>query len=153
MVSNWEDKDIILISDAAECALYIDSYNVEENFDTVIKFDSACSRNMSGIKDRITEEDNTILDINIRGFNGATSTVDSVGVNADGKMEYYVSSMPPNLVLLCANDYAKDGAAILLPDKGVVLQLTELEREDLTKYIERFTPETSNSRRSCCNRR
>jgi len=139
VVSNWEDKDIILISDAAECALYIDSYNVEENFDTVIKFDSACSRNMSGIKDRITEEDNTILDINIRGFNGATSTVDSVGVNADGKMEYYVSSMPPNLVLLCANDYAKDGAAILLPDKGVVLQLTELEREDLTKYIERFT--------------
>ena len=49
VVSNWEGKDVILISDVAECALYMDSCNVEENFDTVFKFDSACSRNMSGI--------------------------------------------------------------------------------------------------------
>ena len=34
------------------------------------------------------------------------------GVNDDGKVEYYVQSMPSDLVLLCAHEYASDGAAV-----------------------------------------
>jgi hypothetical protein len=36
-------------------------------------------------------------------------------------MEYYVSNMPSDMVLLSAHDYASDGAAILMKDSGVVL--------------------------------
>jgi hypothetical protein len=103
----------------------------------VIKFDTACSRNMSGTAHRLDQQhkhDNVI----IQGFNGATSTVDAVGMNSDGKMEYYVKSMPTNLTLLSAHEYVKDGAAVLFPEDGVVLRLTEPERESLQQYIKQF---------------
>ena len=103
----------------------------------VIKFDTACSRNMSGTAHRIYHQhkrDNVI----IQGFNGSTSSVDAVGINGDGKMEYYVKSMPTNLTLLSAHEYVKDGAAVLFPEDGVVLRLTDSERVSLQKFITQF---------------
>jgi len=79
-----------------------------------IKFDSACSRCMSGIPNRLFNKSKPMSDIVVKGFNGAISSVDSVGVNDDGKKEYYIQSMPSDLCLLSANEYAKDGAAILM---------------------------------------
>lgn len=64
-----------------------------------IKMDSACSRNMSGVGGRIT--DIQIADNTIKGFNGEESKA--------------------NLVLLCANNYAEDGAVVLLPNYGLHL--------------------------------
>ena len=94
----------------------------------VVKFDTACSRNMSGTTERIDNAVSNTNNIRIQGFNGTTSNVDAVGVNADGKLEYYVSSMPTHLTLLRAHDYVKDGAAVLFPNDGVVLRLTDTER-------------------------
>ena len=108
-------------------------YNVK-----VVKFDTACSRNMSGTTERIDNAVSNTNNIRIQGFNGTTSNVDAVGVNADGKLEYYVSSMPTHLTLLSAHDYVKDGAAVLFPDDGVVLRLTDTEREALQQFIKTF---------------
>ncbi len=94
----------------------------------VVKFDTACSRNMSGTTERIDNAVSNTNNIRIQGFNGTTSNVDAVGINADGKLEYYVSSMPTHLTLLRAHDYVKDGAAVLFPNDGVVLRLTDTER-------------------------
>jgi hypothetical protein len=44
--------------------------------------------------------------ITIKGFNGSSCAVDAVGVNEDGKIEYYVKHIPSNLTLLYAQDYA-----------------------------------------------
>jgi hypothetical protein len=41
----------------------------------------------------------------VQGFNGSKSMVDAMGINSDGKKEYYISSMPHDLVLLSATDY------------------------------------------------
>ena len=42
--------------------------------------------------------------------------------------------MPTHLTLLIsAHDYVKDGAAVLFPDDGVVLRLTDTERERVTE--------------------
>ena len=41
----------------------------------------------------------------IQGFNGTTSKVDAVGINIDGKLEYFVGGMPSsNQTLLSSND-------------------------------------------------
>jgi hypothetical protein len=58
-----------------------------------------------------------------------------VGTNGDDKSEYYVQQMPSNLVLLCAHDYAMDGAAVLFADDGVVLQLNEEQIAQLRDVI------------------
>ena len=108
-------------------------YNVK-----VVKFDTACSRNMSGTTKRIVNTVSNNNHIKIQGFNGTTSNVDAVGTNEDGKLEYYVSSMPTHLTLLSAHDYVKDGAAVLFPDDGVVLRLTDTGREELQKFIQAF---------------
>ena len=79
---------------------------------------------MSGIKDRLQSVRETDSDIHIKGFNDTTSIVTNIGYNEDNKMEYNVSSMPKDLVLLCANDYAQDGAVILLRDEGYVIKLS-----------------------------
>jgi hypothetical protein len=103
-----------------------------------IKFDSAASRNMSGDPTRIsivTTEPQVI----VQGFNGSKSMVDAMGINLDGKKEYYISSMPHDLVLLSANDYVQGGAAILYEDGGVVLNLDSDELEQLKSFIEHFT--------------
>ena len=129
-LTNLDEKEYSDSSDEDDTA--------DECFQTnIIKFDTACSRNMSGTAHRLDHQhkhDNVI----IQGFNGATSTVDAVGMNRDGKMEYYVKSMPPNLSLLSAHEYVQDGAAVLFPEDGVVLRLTESERESLQQFIKKF---------------
>ena len=116
-----------------------DAQEVEAGYNVkVVKFDTACSRNMSGTTERIDNAVSNTNNIRIQGFNGTTSNVDAVGVNADGKLEYYVSSMPTHLTLLSAHDYVKDGAAVLFPDDGVVLRLTDTEREALQQFIKTF---------------
>jgi hypothetical protein len=110
----------------------------EYNDNYIIKFDTACSHNMSGVRGRILSEENITDNIYIKGFNGNVSTVDEIGSNVDGKREYYVREMPADMVLLSAHDYCKDGAAILLPDSGVVLQLSTAERKKLEEYIKPF---------------
>ena len=139
-VNNF-DQDIINLTDS-EASIYEECYNstTEESFDHhVIKFDTACSRNMSGNINRLMESYVNEESITIKGFNGSSSTVDAVGVNEDGKLEYYVKNMPSNLTLLCAQEYAKEGAAVVLfPDNGVVLRLTSDEKESLEKYIKNF---------------
>ena len=100
-----------------------------------IKFDSACSRCMSGIPERLRSSNKPLSTIAVKGFNGTVSTVDKEGVNDDGKREYYLQNMPSDLCLLSANEYAKDGAAILMEDDGVVVQLSSGEKERFREYI------------------
>jgi len=104
----------------------------------VIKFDTACSHNMSGVSGRIVIEEKINKNVYIKGFNGNISIVNELGKNDDGKKEYFVEDMPSDMVLLSANDYCKDGTAVLLPNSGVVLQMTDLEREKLQEYIKQF---------------
>ena len=60
---------------------------------TTVKFDSACSRCMSGNPKRLLRNQHKPLStIAVKGFNGTVSTVDSVGMNDDGKREYYIQS-------------------------------------------------------------
>ena len=110
----------------------------EENLDNVIKFDTACSRNMSGNINQLVESYVKEEKITIKGFNCSSSTVDAIGVNEDGKLEYYVKNRPSNLTLLCAQNYAKEGAAVLFPDNSVVFRVTSDEKEVLEKYIKNF---------------
>lgn len=78
-------------------------------------------------------------DIEVSGFNGNISAVDSVGINTDGKREYFVSEMPSDLVLLCAHQYAMDGAVIMFGDGGVVLKLSNSELDDLKQLISQYS--------------
>lgn len=104
----------------------------------VEKFDSACSRSISGVPGRIKAVDvgHNIL---ISGFNNSTSEVTAVGVNDDSKTEYYVKSMPNNLALLCANDYVDGGAAVLFHNDGVVLEMSPAEVDELREFIQEYT--------------
>ena len=104
----------------------------------VIKFDTACTSNMSGIRGRIGPSIGPTMNLGIKGFNESISKVDSIGVNEDGKREYFVSAMPSHLALLCANSYVKDGAAVLFPGDGKVLRMTEDEQQRLRVFIEQF---------------
>ena len=105
------------------------------NDNYIIKFDTACSHNMSGVRGRIVSDYNQTKNIYIKGFNGNISTVDDIGCNNDGKKEYYVREMPADMVLSSAHDYCKDGAAVLLPDSGVLLELSASERKKLEDCI------------------
>ncbi len=105
----------------------------------VEKFDSAASKCMSGVEGRLMESSSEAADnVQITGFNGSFSRPTEIGVNRDGKTEYYVPNMPRNLVLLCANAYAKEGAAILLKDSGFVLRLNESELNDLLNFMKQY---------------
>lgn len=124
--------------DICEEGFYV-SDNGEE-FHT-IKFDSGASACMSGVSDRIRAVRNLRNSSNgvvINGFNGMTSRATSEGINSDELKEYYVSSMPKDLTLLCAYDYASQGAAILTKNGGYVFQLTAEELEGLENYLSRF---------------
>jgi hypothetical protein len=103
-----------------------------------VKFDSGCSRNMSGVRDRLLDSAAAPANVSVRGFNNSVSAVDSVGLNEDGKVEYYVPNMPSDMVLLSAHDYARDGAAVLMADSGVVLRMSDEERSQLEAFISRF---------------
>lgn len=108
----------------------------------VRKMDSGCSRNMSGVVGRLVADapDVDFSNIVINGFNKSSSKVDAVGVNSDDKLEYYVKSMPNNLVLLSAYDYARDGAIVLYGDSGYVYKLSACELERMRKYMSAHMP-------------
>lgn len=134
VVSPTVAAESVIAADTASAVL--DSSDV---VDLVIKFDSACSRNMSGNPQRLQHTDQlAVTDVRVRGFNNSISSVDRVGLNADNKTEYYIKSMPRDLALLCAHEYAKDGAAILLPDGGKVIKLSADERQALQHFIAQF---------------
>ena len=46
--------------------------------------------------------------------------------------------MPRDLVLLCAHEYAKDGAAVLTSSGGCVLQMNQKELATLSDFISQF---------------
>ena len=122
---------------------YIDKEEIElpdsaYSVDVIVKFDTACSRNMSGNSDRIVPDTMVVRDVSIKGFNGSVSTPSAIGTNEDNKLEYFVQSMPRNLALLCAQDYVSDGAAVLFPNDGKVIRMTPNEREALKDYIAAF---------------
>jgi hypothetical protein len=124
-----EWNDVTVHEDGvAEEAMAITHKNVTE------KFDTACSRTISGVSGRIQVTD-VGHHIVIKGFNNAQSVVDQVGINSDGVTEYYVSGMPRDLVLLSAVDYVRDGAAVLFPEDGVVLSLTDEEERQLREFV------------------
>ena len=102
----------------------------------IIKFDSACSRNMSGNPSRLTPSSVQPVDnIRVKGFNNTISPASSIGLNEDNKSELLVPSMPSNLVLLSAHDYAKDGCALLFKDFGFLIKLTESEKESFIQSL------------------
>lgn len=108
---------------------------IQQSSQNTIKFDSACSSNLSGDPQRL-KNSHPVDSLRIKGFNNSTSSVALVGFNSDGKKEYYVPNMPPNLVLLCAQQYSSDGASILLPNEGFVLSLTAEDQRYLKNFAE-----------------
>lgn len=138
--STEEDEDYLY-----ESAFGLSDYEVyrkrmmKNDEEVIEKFDSAASNCMSGVEGRLTSTDTeTAKKVQISGFNGSVSRPDKVGVNVDGKMEYFVSQMPRNLVLLCAHAYANEGAAILLKDSGYVLRLDENQLKELTEFLKQY---------------
>lgn len=107
-----------------------------------VKMDTGCSRCMSGVPGRLLRRapDVDVSNVVIKGFNDSKCGVDGVGVNADGKTEYLVSAMPSHLVLLCAHDYARDGAIVLYDDGGYVYNLTAEQRADVRVYMSQYAP-------------
>ena len=104
-----------------------------------IKLDSGSSTNLTGTKDRLNNPRKLIDSIvSITGFNKSKSTADEVGNNSDGFKEYYVPTMPPDLTLLCAHEYASQGAAVLMKDGGFVLKLDDQDLEKLKEYLTHF---------------
>ncbi len=104
-----------------------------------MKFDTACSRNMSGVEGRIRRSFGSVKDVAIRGFNGSISYVNDMGQNEDGRMEYFVKDMRSDMVLLSAQDYAKEGAAVLFGTYGVVLRLSDEEKKEFEAYVKELS--------------
>ena len=129
---NWDDATI------AECRVALEhvALSTEDSSKVAEKFDTACSRCVSGVPGRI-QKSKMEHNIYIKGFNDSQSPVTDIGVNSDGKTEYYVDGMPRNLVLLCANDYTVGGAAVLFQKDGVVFSLDGHEQE-FRDYISKF---------------
>jgi hypothetical protein len=95
---------------------------------------------MSGVKGRLECIPQPKASVWIKGFNDSRSQVDVQGQNEDGKKEYYVRTMPDNLVLLSANDYVQGGAAILLPRSGVVIRFNSRnEEEQFMNFVRSFS--------------
>ena len=106
--------------------------------DVIVKFDTACSSNMSGVPQRLIPDTIHVSDVEIKGFNNSTSSSNYTGVNEDGKKEYFVQSMPRNLALLCAHEYAKEGAAVLFPTDGVVVKMNQDDQSALKEFLKGF---------------
>ncbi len=103
------------------------------------KFDSACSHCMSGDKTRIRPTNNPSKStIRINGFNNSTSFVTHSGVNEYNKPEHYVEDMPEHLCLLCAYEFARDGAAILMESGGCVIRIQPEQMGEFMAYIKQF---------------
>ena len=102
------------------------------------KFDTGASRCMSGVEGRIKEISEMDEAVRITGFNGTVSMASLVGVNSDGKQEYFVPNMPSDLVLLCGHAYASDGAAILHKNGGMVVKLNADQLGELLNFVQKF---------------
>jgi hypothetical protein len=63
----------------------------------------------------------------------------AVGINRDEKREYFVAHMPSSLTLLSGYLYAKDGAAILHENGGLILRLTKPELHTLLESLKGYT--------------
>ena len=113
--------------DPTQVLAFLAEYKIE-------KFDSGASRCMSGDPNRIVNSRPLSRPVRITGFNGMRSTPTSMGVNVDGKDEYYVEDMPTHLTLLCANAYCTDGCAVLFEDGGLVLKMTKAELAALKDF-------------------
>ena len=105
---------------------------------SIEKFDSGASRCMSGNPNRLTTIIPNDNRVKIVGFNNTTSEPSSCGYNADNKEEYYVSDMPSDLTLLCANAYCQDGCAILFANDGLVLRMSESELSSLKEFLKEY---------------
>ena len=105
--------------------------------DGMPKFDSGASRCMSGDPARLRDPlPIPHRRVTITGFNSQSSSEPTMmGVNADGKQEYYVSDMPRHLTLLCANAYCQDGCAVLFAHDGLVLRMTADELSELKNFL------------------
>ena len=105
----------------------------------VEKFDSGASRCMSGDPSRTSHSRRPLqTPVRITGFNGNRSTPTSMGMNADGKEEYYVEDMPEHLTLLCAHAYCTDGCAVLYEDGGLVLRMSKAELAALKEFLSSY---------------
>lgn len=102
-------------------------------------FDTACSRCASGVPGRLCSVCDNGENIMMKGFNDSVSKVSAIGFNKDNKKEYFVDGMPRNLVLLSANDYVAEGAAVLFHGDGVVLRLSPQEVQELRDFIGGFS--------------
>ena len=120
--------------------LYMDEVMHEriEALHVVEKMDSGASANMSGSKDRLVQELPLDDNVKIVGFNGTMSSPEHLGLNRDGKKEYYVPSMPENVALLSAHSYALDGAVVLFDDGGAVLQLSSSDRTEFQNDLQKY---------------
>ena len=106
---------------------------------SVEKFDSGCSHCMTGNPSRHVDDSQPLTrPVKIMGFNSTGSAPSHVGLNHDGKREYYVSDMPEHLTLLLANAYCQDGCAVLFADGGVVLQMTVGELDELKTFLRSY---------------
>lgn len=105
---------------------------------SIEKFDSGASRCMSGDPSRLSSILPNSKNIRIVGFNNTRSKPTSCGYNADDKEEYYVSDMPSNLTLLCANAYCQDGCAVLFAEDGLVLRMSESELTELKEFLKEY---------------
>ena len=85
--SSYDDIDDIVVSNAAD------------RVDVIVKFYTACSRNMSGNSGRIVPDTMLIKNVSIKGFNGSVSTPSAIGRNEDNKMEYFVQSMMFSVIM------------------------------------------------------
>ena len=139
-----KENEIKIENECTDALAFVSSENTivsnsnEEKKKLIIKFDSAASKNMTGCVDRLLNSKEPERDIYVKGFNNNISKVTVVGENKDRKIEYFIPDMPDNLVLLCANEYAKDGAVILLKNKGMVIELSEKELENFQEFVKQF---------------
>jgi len=107
--------------------------------DGMPKFDSGASRCMSGDHARLRDPLPIPHRVTITGFNSQSSSEPTMmGVNADGKQEYYVSDMPRHLTLLCANAYCQDGCAVLFANDGLVLRMSADELSELKNFLSSY---------------
>ena len=97
-------------------------------------------RNMSGVNGRLGGKGNG-EELIVGGFNGKRSVATIKGINNDGKEEWFVEDMPDDLVLLCANEYARDGVVILFGDDGMVIRLQGDGERELRNWIEKYPVE------------
>jgi len=138
-ISNFVTDFIIYIDDVITDLNDLMNNNNSECMFVVEKMDSGASSSMSGDASRIvTNLPCDYSHVKIVGFNGSISSPDRVGLNADGKKEYYVPAMPENLALLSAHSYAADGAVVLLNDGGAVLRLSSSELEEFKCSLSKF---------------